>query len=104
MRFLSKVLFVFLLIVCWTAHAQEKSRYMGGDVELVKAPNGAIVNAQVLAVSPKIWIVEQERRTEVIHPSFLFGSTAVWIPGSKNVAARENQNSSAKFTSYETEE
>jgi alkyl sulfatase BDS1-like metallo-beta-lactamase superfamily hydrolase len=31
---------------------------MGGDIELVKAPNGAIVNAGVLAVSPKIIYME----------------------------------------------
>ena len=27
------------------AHAEEKSRYMGGDVKLTEAPNGAVVNA-----------------------------------------------------------
>ncbi len=32
----------------------EKSRYMGGEVSLKKAPNGALVNAEVLQVSPKI--------------------------------------------------
>ncbi|MGD9346773.1 MAG: DUF1254 domain-containing protein [Candidatus Aminicenantes bacterium] len=34
MRSKIRILFVFLLIVCWTVSAQEKSRYMGGDVEL----------------------------------------------------------------------
>ena len=29
-------------------HAQEPSRYMGGDVSLEKAPNGALVHAEVL--------------------------------------------------------
>ena len=38
----------------FTAHAQEKSRYMGGEVTLTKAPNGAIVNAEVLEVNSKI--------------------------------------------------
>jgi hypothetical protein len=58
MKSTERILLVFLLIVCWTAHAQEKSPYMGGDVELIKAPNGAIVNAQVLVVSPKIMYIE----------------------------------------------
>jgi alkyl sulfatase BDS1-like metallo-beta-lactamase superfamily hydrolase len=58
MRSIIRASFVLSLIVCWTANAQEKSRYMGGDVELVKAPNGAIVNAEVLAVSPKILYLE----------------------------------------------
>lgn len=34
------------------------SRYMGGPVELVTAPNGARVNAEVLEVSPKITYLE----------------------------------------------
>ncbi len=36
----------------------DKSRYMGGPVELATAPNGAIVNAEVLAVSPRIMYLE----------------------------------------------
>ncbi len=36
------------------AHAQEKSRYMGGEVTLKTAPNGAVVNAEVLEVNSKI--------------------------------------------------
>ena len=31
-----------------TAHAQELSPYMGGPVELVEAPNGAIANKKIL--------------------------------------------------------
>ena len=34
------------------------SRYMGGPVELVTAPNGARVNAEVLEISPKICYLE----------------------------------------------
>jgi len=34
------------------------SRYMGGPVELVTAPNGARVNAEVLEISPKITYLE----------------------------------------------
>ncbi len=38
--------------------AAEKSPYMGGPVELVTAPNGARVNAEVLEISPKITYLE----------------------------------------------
>ncbi|MEA3438336.1 MAG: hypothetical protein U9R43_17865, partial [Thermodesulfobacteriota bacterium] len=41
-----------------TANAQELSRYMGGEVELVTAPNGAIVNGEVLKISPQITYLE----------------------------------------------
>jgi alkyl sulfatase BDS1-like metallo-beta-lactamase superfamily hydrolase len=58
MKSIINVSLVFLLTVCWSANAQEKSPYMGGDVELAKAPNGAIVNGQVLSVSPKILYLE----------------------------------------------
>jgi len=36
------------------AHAQEKSRYMGGEVTLTKAPDGALVSAEVLNVNSRI--------------------------------------------------
>jgi len=39
-------------------HAQEKSRYMGGEVTLKTAPNGALVNAEVLDVNSKILYLE----------------------------------------------
>jgi hypothetical protein len=35
------------------ASAGEKSRYMGGEVTLKKAPNGALVNAEVLEGKPE---------------------------------------------------
>ena len=38
--------------------AQEKSRYMSGEVELTTAPNGAIINAEVLQTFPKITYTE----------------------------------------------
>jgi len=38
--------------------ASEKSRYMGGEVTIVEAPNGALVNAEVLEISPKISYLE----------------------------------------------
>ncbi len=36
------------------ADAQEKSRYMGGEVPLTEAPNGAVVSAEVLEAGSKI--------------------------------------------------
>lgn len=45
---------IVLLVFCMSASAQEPSRYMGGPVELAEAPNGAIANAEILEVSPKI--------------------------------------------------
>ena len=40
------------------ASAEQTSRYMGGDVTFEKAPNGALVNAKVLKVSPNIMYLE----------------------------------------------
>lgn len=45
-------------VVRKAVQAHELSRYMGGEVELVTAPNGALVNAEVLEVSPKISYLE----------------------------------------------
>lgn len=58
------VFFMSVLITC--LFAQEKSRYMGGPVELLTAPNGAIVNAEVLKTLPKITYTEPttEKLTE----------------------------------------
>jgi hypothetical protein len=39
-------------------HAQEQSPYMGGEVTLETAPNGALVNAEVLEVNSKILYLE----------------------------------------------
>ena len=52
------LLFVALLFVTIYTRAQEKSRYIGGEVELVTAPNGAIVNADVLKELPVITYLE----------------------------------------------
>jgi len=49
---------VLLVLICTSGSAQEPSRYMGGPVELVEAPNGAIVNAEILKVNPRIMYVE----------------------------------------------
>lgn len=52
-------LFCFILIfTSVTLTAQEVSPYMGGEVELVTAPNGAIVNSKVLHTAPKILYLE----------------------------------------------
>jgi alkyl sulfatase BDS1-like metallo-beta-lactamase superfamily hydrolase len=52
------ILVAFLLLCSMNSYAQEVSRYMGGEVELVTAPNGAIVNAEVLKISPLITYLE----------------------------------------------
>jgi alkyl sulfatase BDS1-like metallo-beta-lactamase superfamily hydrolase len=53
--FITLVLFTF---ICLQQSAQAVSRYMGGEVTLTTAPNGALVNAEVLEVSPKIVYLE----------------------------------------------
>ncbi len=58
MKSLITILSVFMIILSTTATAQELSRYMGGPVELVTAPNGARVLAEILEVSPKIGYLE----------------------------------------------
>jgi hypothetical protein len=53
------ILFVTIILLAVSgAHAQQRkaapsSRYMGGPVELVTAPNGAIINKEVLEELPK---------------------------------------------------
>ena len=52
---------VVLLVLCTSGFAQEPSRYsryMGGPVELTEAPNGAIVNAEILEVNTQIMYLE----------------------------------------------
>ena len=56
-RFIFLIISVFLFTYI-TANAQELSRYMGGEVQLVTAPNGAIVNSEVLKISPQITYLE----------------------------------------------
>ena len=43
-----------LVLISIYLTGQEKSPYMGGNVELVTAPNGAIVNSKVLEIWPNI--------------------------------------------------
>jgi len=47
-----------LSIIVSIAYAQEISPYMGGDVKLTKAPNGAVVREDVLAIGPQIAYTE----------------------------------------------
>ena len=51
-------LFFIMSVLNTYTYAQEKSRYMGGEVELTEAPNGAIVNAEVLKIFPQITYTE----------------------------------------------
>ena len=50
----NSIILAYMTIFTLCLNAQDKSRYMGGDVELVEAPNGAIVNAEVLRTFPRI--------------------------------------------------
>jgi alkyl sulfatase BDS1-like metallo-beta-lactamase superfamily hydrolase len=47
-----------LSIMAVTSYAQEVSPYMGGDVKLTTAPNGAIVREEVLKIGPQISYTE----------------------------------------------
>ena len=51
---------VALVLTLGLSHvqAEEKSRYMGGEVTLKKAPNGALVDAEVIEVNSKILYLE----------------------------------------------
>jgi len=48
------ILFALSILLNINSYAQEKSRYMGGEVELITAPNGAIVNSEVLKIASQI--------------------------------------------------
>ena len=54
----SILLFILMIFTSVTLVAQEVSPYMGGEVELVTAPNGAIINSKVLNTAPKITYLE----------------------------------------------
>lgn len=75
----SKILMVtlFLSIICSTSYAQEVSPYMGGDVKLTKAPNGAIVREEVLNTAAQI--VYAEPTTEKL-------AEGVWCIGGYSLA------------------
>jgi len=52
------LLAITLVTACFQVHAQEISPYMGGDVKLTTAPNGAIAREDVLAIGPQIAYTE----------------------------------------------
>lgn len=54
MKTIQYITLAILTLFCVQHSALAVSRYMGGPVELVTAPNGAIVNAEVLKTSPQI--------------------------------------------------
>ena len=59
------------------ANAQEANPYMGGPVNLVKAPNGAIVNEKVLTTLPKL--VYAEKTVEKV-------ADGIWVIGGYSIA------------------
>lgn len=58
-------------------YAQEQSRYMGGEVTLETAPNGALVNVEVLETTPKFTYLEPT--TEKV-------ADGVWVIGGYSMA------------------
>ncbi len=68
-----------LSLMLWgqPALAQEKSRYMGGPVELTEAPNGAIINAETLQASS---------RTLYLEPTTEKVAEGVWCIGGYSLA------------------
>lgn len=52
------------------------SRYMGGEVELAEAANGAVVNAQALETYPRVWYTEPTVR-EVVDGVWLVGGYSI---------------------------
>jgi len=71
------LLSVFLITLSTTAATQELSRYMGGPAELVTAPNGAQVLAEVLETTPKILYLE---------PTTVKVADGVWCIGGYSLA------------------
>lgn len=53
-----QIMTLFLSIVVSTSYAQEKSPYMGGEVNLTKAPNGAIARDKVFKIGSQIAYLE----------------------------------------------
>lgn len=70
-------LFALLILLSINSYTQEKSRYMGGEVELAKAPNGAIINAKALNTLPKI--IYMEATTEKL-------AEGIWCIGGYSLA------------------
>ena len=66
-----------LSIIATTSYAQEVSPYMGGEVNLTEAPNGAVLREEVLTTSAKI--VYTEPTTEKL-------TDGVWCIGGYSLA------------------
>ena len=56
--YLFKAFFVLSIFVgfAYPLQASEKSAYMGGEVDLMEAPNGAMVRQEVLETAARVWI------------------------------------------------
>ena len=70
-------LLIILVVLTNCLNAQQVSPYMGGDVELVTAPNGAIVNSKVVSSMSEVWYLEPT--TEKL-------TDGVWCIGGYSVA------------------
>jgi len=54
----NSVFLLFLLLFADPVHSADKSPYMGGDVKLTEAPNGAIIREEVLTSADRILYLE----------------------------------------------
>ena len=77
MKYLLTAILVWCAMSGASGDAAEVSRYMGGPVELTKAPNGAIVNVEALQASARI--VYSEPTTEKV-------AEGVWCIGGYSIA------------------
>ncbi len=68
---------LFLIGIAISMQAQEKSRYMGGAVEMATAENGAIVNAKLIEAYPKCWYTKPTVE-EIVE--------GVWVVGGYSIA------------------
>jgi len=73
----TQILSIFLIALSTTAISKELSRYMGGPIELITAPNGARVDAELIEVSPMI--TYNEPTTEKV-------ADGVWCIGGVSLA------------------
>ena len=55
---INQMMTLVLSVMAATSYAQEVSPYMGGDVQLTEAPNGAVVREDVLKINPQITYTE----------------------------------------------
>ena len=77
-RLVKSVLICFVLSACFESLvAQEVSPYMGGEVELVEAPNGAIANKQILDGVDKVSWLE---------PTIEQPAEGIWVFGGYGLA------------------